>query len=80
MNRAELIGATIEWADLGDNRVGPLLRELIEALADSDDPHFVRSTARRIRLMASSLESMSHRMAETHDKHSCEICKRGSVF
>jgi len=68
------------WADIGDNRVGPIMRELIEALADSDDPHFVRQTARRIRLLASSLESMAHKMAETHDKTDCPICKHGSVI
>lgn len=71
---------TLYWADIGDNRVGPLMRELIEALADSDDPHFVRQTARRIRLLASSLESMSHRMADGHNKKDCPICKHGSAL
>lgn len=76
----DVIGETIYWADIGDNRVGPLLRELIEALADSDDPHFVRSVAQRITRLSSSLNSMAHRMAETHDRKNCEICKRGSVL
>lgn len=68
------------WADIGDNRVGPLMRELIEALADSDDPHFVRQTARRIRLIASSLETMAHRMGETHNRKDCPLCKSGSAL
>ena len=71
---------TLYWADIGDNRVGPLMRELIEALADSEDPHFVRSTARRVRLLASSLETMAHEMAETHDRKGCLICRHGSVL
>ncbi len=52
---------TLFWSDLGDNRIGPILRELTEALADSD-PAFVRRVAARMRLMASSLECMSRRM------------------
>lgn len=71
---------TLYWADIGDNRVGPLLRELIEALADSDDPHFVRKVAQRMTRLSSSLNSMAYRMAETHDRKNCEICKRGSVL
>jgi hypothetical protein len=71
---------TLYWADIGDNRVGPLMRELIEALADSGDPHFVRHSARRVRLIASSLESMSHRMAEGHDRKGCPLCKHGTAL
>lgn len=71
---------TLYWADVGDNRIGPLIRELIEALAESDDPHKVRHIARRLRLLASSLESMSHRMAASHNKLNCPICKRGSAL
>lgn len=68
------------WADLGDNRVGPIMRELIESLAESGDPHFVRKVSRRIRLLASSLDTMAHHMAETHDKKNCPICKHGSAI
>lgn len=71
---------TLYWADVGDNRVGPLMRELIEALADSEDPHMVRQVARRMRLLSSSLESMAHRMAERHNKKDCPICKHGSML
>lgn len=77
----DLIGDALPyWADIGDNRVGPLMRELTEALADSGDPHFVRAVSRRLRLMSSSLDSMAGRMAETHDKRTCALCKRGSIF
>ena len=65
------------WADLGDNRVGPLLRELIEALADANDPHLTRKVARRIRLLSSSLDSMALDMV--HDRRACPLCKTGSV-
>lgn len=69
------------WSQLGDNRVGPLIAELIEALADSEDPHMVRNVARRLRMLAGSLESMSHKIAEKHhDKRTCPMCRHGSVF
>lgn len=69
---------TLSWADIGDNRIGPLMRELIEALADSGDPHLVRHVARRMRLLASSLECMSSDMAAHHDRKDCPLCKTGS--
>lgn len=56
---------TLFWSDLGDNRVGPILRDLTEALAESGDPEFVRRVASRMRRMASSLECMSRRMEHT---------------
>lgn len=68
------------WADVGDNRVGPLMRELIEALADSGDPHFVRKMSRRIRLLSSSLETMAHRMAADHDRKDCQLCRHGTAL
>ena len=71
---------TLYWAEIGDNRIGPLMRELIEALAESDDPHFVRLVARRTRLLSSSLESMAHRMAEGHSRDGCPICATGSIL
>jgi hypothetical protein len=71
---------TLFWAEIGDNRIGPLMRELIEALAESNDPHLVRKVSRRIRLMASSLEAMSHHMAENHNREECPICKNGSTL
>jgi hypothetical protein len=71
---------TLYWADTGDNRIGPLLRELIEALADTNDPHLVKAMARRIHMLSSSLNSMAHRMAENHERKDCPICKHGSVF
>lgn len=74
----DLIADALYWADIGDNRVGPLIRELIEALADSGDPHFVRKTARRLHLLSSSLNSMAHKMAETHNRKDCPLCRTGS--
>lgn len=65
------------WADLGDNRVGPLLRELIEALEDANDPHMTRKVARRIRMLSSSLDSMALDMS--HDHAGCALCKTGSI-
>lgn len=56
------------------------MRELVEAVAESDDPHLVRRVSRRIRLMASSLDAMSHQMAESHNREECPICKNGSAL
>lgn len=69
---------TLSWANIGDNRIGPLMRELIEALAESGDPHLVRHISRRMRLLASSLECMSSEMAANHDRKDCPLCKTGS--
>lgn len=77
----DLTKNALYWAQLGDNRVGPLMAELIEAIAESEDPHFVRKVARRIRMLAGSLESMSEKIADKHhDKQTCAMCKHGSVF
>ena len=65
------------WADLGDNRIGPLLREVIEALEEANDPHMTRKVARRIRMLSSSLDSMALDM--THDQTGCALCKTGSI-
>ena len=65
------------WADLGDNRIGPLLREMIEALEEANDPHMTRKVARRIRMLSSSLDSMALDMV--HDRTDCPICKAGSA-
>lgn len=70
------------WAEIGDNRVGPLMREMIEAIADSDDPHFIRSVALRIRRLAGSLETIAYYVAQDgpHDKSTCPQCRNGSIF
>jgi hypothetical protein len=70
--------ATLSWADIGDIRIGPLMRELIEALAESEDPHLVRNVAQRMRRLSSSLVCMSDDMAANHERKDCPLCKTGS--
>lgn len=66
------------WADLGDNRIGPIIREMIDALEDSESPHLVRKVSRRLRMLSSSLDAMALEMP--HDKMACQICNSGSVI
>lgn len=51
------------WADLGDNRVGPILRDLVDALADCDDADKLRRIASRLKFLSSSVNSHANRIA-----------------
>lgn len=50
------------WADIGDNRVGPLLRELVDVMVDCDDPDKLRRVASRLKFMSGSLNSYANRL------------------
>lgn len=50
------------WADLGDNRIGPLLRELVEA-ACCEDRQRIEIIAARLRYIASSLQSYADQLS-----------------
>jgi hypothetical protein len=76
----DLIKEAMYWADIGDNRIGPLIRELIEVIGETENPHVVKQTARRIRMLSSSFDCIAHQKSFTHDKSKCEICKKGSVI
>ena len=72
----------MHWAELGDNRVGPLMRELIEAISDMSDPHEVKRVARNLKFLSSSIHSMAHHIAERegHDRNTCTTCKTGTTL
>ena len=48
------------WADVGDNRLGPLLRELVEALEECDDPDFIKKIGNRLKFLSSSVHSYAN--------------------
>lgn len=52
------------WADIGDNRVGPILKELVDALADCEEPEALRRIASRLKFMSSSVNSHANRLAK----------------
>lgn len=72
----------MHWADIGDNRIGPIIRDLIEAIADCSDPHEVRRIARNLKFLSSSINSMAHEIArrEGHNRAKCAICKTGAIL
>jgi len=51
------------WADVGDNRIGPLMRELVEAIADCDDPDAIKKISVRLKFLSSSVNSYANRKA-----------------
>lgn len=50
------------WADLGDNRVGPIMRELVDALVDCDDTDKLRRIASRLKFLSGSVYSLANRV------------------
>lgn len=76
----DLIKDAMYWADIGDNRIGPLIRELIEAVGDTDDPHLIKQTARRMRMLSSSIDCIAHEKSKSHNRKKCQICQKGSVI
>ena len=51
-----------DWADLKDNRVGPILRELADAIEETDDDETLRKIANRLKFMASSVHSQRYKI------------------
>lgn len=51
-----------DWADLEDNRIGPILRELAEVLEDTDDPVILAKVANRLKFMSGSIHSHRERV------------------
>jgi len=47
------------WADVGDNRFGPIMKELADAVLDEEDPVKLTKIANRLKFMSSSI--LSHR-------------------
>ena len=65
------------WADIGDNRVGPSMLEMIEGIKDIDDPQRVRMIANRLKFLSSSVYSHANRMEEKMNQNKeldqCEL-------
>lgn len=49
------------WADLGDNRIGPILKELVLAIGDTEDDETLRKIANRLKFMSGSVHSIRNR-------------------
>ena len=50
------------WADVGDNRIGPLMRELVAAIADCDDPDMIKRIAARLKFLSGSVNSYANHL------------------
>ncbi|QDP65815.1 MAG: hypothetical protein Unbinned7865contig1001_14 [Prokaryotic dsDNA virus sp.] len=48
-----------DWADLDDNRIGPILKELAEAVDSTDDIETLRRVGNRLKFMSSSVHSLA---------------------
>ena len=51
-----------DWADLQDNRLGPILRELAEAAEATNDDETLRQLANRLKFMAGAVNSHRQRI------------------
>lgn len=47
------------WVDLGDNRIGPLLSALAQAIEDTDDPETLHRLSSRLQRMSSSVKDLA---------------------
>ena len=52
--------AVRDWADLDDNRIGPILRQLAEAIEETDDDETLRRIANRLKFMSGSVHTLRH--------------------
>lgn len=51
-----------DWADLKDNRLGPILRELADAAEGTTDDETLRQLANRLKFMAGAVHSHRHKI------------------
>ena len=51
-----------DWADLQDNRLGPILRELAKAAEETTDDETLRQLANRLKFMAGAVHSHRHKI------------------
>lgn len=51
-----------DWADLNDNRIGPILRELADAAENTTDDETLRQLANRLKFMAGAVHSHRNRL------------------
>jgi len=64
------------WADLGDNRIGPILKDLVAAIDETDSADLLQRLSVRLKFMAGSVNSLAkvHAAKETARK---PAAKRG---
>lgn len=46
-----------DWADLGDNRVGPLMMQMAEAIEETSDPALLSKISSRLKFMSGAVNS-----------------------
>ena len=51
-----------DWADLSDNRLGPILRDLADAAEETTDDEMLRQLANRLKFMAGAVHSHRHKI------------------
>lgn len=51
-----------DWADLNDNRIGPILQDLAGAAENTTDDETLRQLANRLKFMAGAVNSHRHRI------------------
>jgi hypothetical protein len=51
-----------DWADLNDNRIGPILLELADAAENTTDDETLRQLANRLKFMAGAVHSHRNRL------------------
>ena len=59
------------WADVGDNRFGPILRELVDTITDCEDPEKLRCIANRLKFMSSSIHSYRRQLEKELSAEGC---------
>ena len=57
-----------DWADLNDNRLGPILRDLAEAAEGTTDDETLRQLANRLKFMAGAVHSHRYRIRSQSEK------------
>ena len=50
-----------DWADLDDNRIGPILMDLAKAIEETEDDETLRKVANRLKFMSGSVHSQRNR-------------------
>lgn len=53
-----------DWVDLDDNRIGPILRQLAEAIEETEDDETLRKVANRLKFMSGSIHSLRHHLKQ----------------
>lgn len=57
--------AVRDWADISDNRLGPILAELAAAVEDTTNDETLRQIANRLKFMSGAVHSQRHRLRKS---------------